>query len=105
MQSAEAEAATLVLTMLDGLSSSSNVLVIGITNRPELLDPALLRPGRLEVHLEVGLPPREERLEILQLHSAGLKAANCIQADLETVASKTRRYTGAELEAVCHVLK
>jgi len=89
-----------VLTMLDGLASSSNVLVIGITNRPELLDPALLRPGRLEVHLEVGLPSVAERLEILQLHSLGLREANYMRADLEALAAQTDYFTGAELESV-----
>eukprot|EP00656_Telonema_subtile_P025225 TRINITY_DN2731_c0_g1_i5.p1 TRINITY_DN2731_c0_g1~~TRINITY_DN2731_c0_g1_i5.p1 ORF type:complete len:378 (-),score=82.85 TRINITY_DN2731_c0_g1_i5:687-1820(-) len=89
-----------VLTMLDGLSSSSNVLVIGITNRPELLDPALLRPGRLEVHLEVGLPTEPERLEILELHCAKLQGSGYLTADLPSAAVLTEHFTGAEIESV-----
>eukprot|EP00658_Telonema_sp_P-2_P057069 TRINITY_DN45533_c0_g1_i1.p1 TRINITY_DN45533_c0_g1~~TRINITY_DN45533_c0_g1_i1.p1 ORF type:complete len:385 (+),score=100.95 TRINITY_DN45533_c0_g1_i1:80-1156(+) len=89
-----------VLTMLDGLSSCNNVLVIGITNRPELLDSALLRPGRLEVHLEVGLPSLEERIEILELHCGSLSTNGFLQADLQPIASQAANFTGAELESV-----
>jgi len=89
-----------VLTMLDGLHDCNNVLVVGITNRPELLDPALLRPGRLEVHLEVGLPTTAERLEVLQLKCAQLEEKGWLDVDLEAVAAATPYFSGAEIESV-----
>lgn len=51
--------------MIDGVDSLNNILVIGMTNRKDLLDEAVLRPGRLEVHIEIGLPNEEGRLQIL----------------------------------------
>ena len=69
-----ASAVNQILAKLDGVNALGNVLVIGTTNRRELLDPALLRPGRLEVQLEVPLPDREGRREILQIHFGPLRA-------------------------------
>lgn len=62
-----------ILSCLDGVQAISNILLIGMTNRRELLDPALLRPGRLEVQLEIPLPDREGRREILQIHFGALR--------------------------------
>ena len=61
-----------LLAKMDGIEQLQNVLVVGLTNRPELIEPALLRPGRLEVHVEVGLPDRGGRQRILEIHSARL---------------------------------
>lgn len=55
--------------MIDGVDSLNNILVIGMTNRKDLLDEALLRPGRLEVHIEIGLPDEEGRADILKIHT------------------------------------
>ena len=57
---------------MDGVEELQNVLVVGLTNRPELIEPALLRPGRLEVHVQVGLPDRAGRQRILEIHAARL---------------------------------
>ena len=65
-----------LLAKLDGVHSLPNVLMIGMTNRRELLDPALLRPGRLEVQIEIPLPDREARREILQIHFGALRRRN-----------------------------
>lgn len=62
-----------ILAKMDGINSIDNVLIIGLTNRRELLDEALLRPGRLEVQIEVPLPDREGRREILQIHFEALR--------------------------------
>jgi len=62
-----------ILAKLDGVNSLPNVLLIGMTNRPELLDDALLRPGRLEVQIEIPLPNKEGRREILQIHFNSLR--------------------------------
>ena len=58
-----------LLSKIDGVDSLNNVLVIGMTNRLEMIDEAMLRPGRLEVHLEIGLPEEAGRLQILQIHT------------------------------------
>lgn len=55
--------------MIDGVDSLNNILVIGMTNRLDLIDTAILRPGRFEVHVEVNLPNEEGRLEILNIHT------------------------------------
>ncbi len=55
--------------MIDGVNSLNNILIIGMTNRKDLMDEAILRPGRLEFHIEVGLPNEEGRLQILKIHT------------------------------------
>ena len=65
-----------LLAKLDGVNSLPNVLMIGMTNRRELLDPALLRPGRLEVQIEIPMPERSQRREILQIHFGALRKMN-----------------------------
>lgn len=89
----------LLLTKLDGLQESSNILVFGMTNRKELLDSALLRPGRFEVQIEIGLPDEAGRLEILKIHTREMRKHNFLQSDvdLEDVAKRAPRLSGAEL--------
>lgn len=59
--------------MIDGVKSLDNILVIGLTNRKDLIDEAVLRPGRLEVHIEVGLPDEAGRQQILAIHTEKLR--------------------------------
>eukprot|EP00505_MAST-04D_sp_SCG-Rhode-Island_P000286 Stramenopile-MAST_4_protein_286 len=91
-----------LLTQIDGLNRQNNLLVIGVTNRRDLLDEALLRPGRLEVHLEVGLPNEEGRLQILNVHTRDLYSQNMManDVDLGAVARSTMGFTGAEIEGL-----
>ncbi|ELQ75426.1 AAA+-type ATPase, partial [Trachipleistophora hominis] len=90
-----------LLSKMDGVESLNNILVIGMTNRMDLIDPALLRPGRFEIHVEIGLPNLEDRKEILEIHTAALKKNNVLDGvSLEEVAKQTNNYTGAELTAV-----
>uniref|UniRef100_A0A1X7VB22 Vesicle-fusing ATPase n=1 Tax=Amphimedon queenslandica TaxID=400682 RepID=A0A1X7VB22_AMPQE len=91
-----------LLTLLDGLSQSSNVLVIGMTNRKELMDPALLRPGRFEVQIEVGLPDEEGREEIFSIHTREMRESGILSTDvnLKELAANTTRFSGAEIAGV-----
>lgn len=95
-----------LLSKMDGVKQANNVLVVGLTNRPELLDPALLRPGRLEVQLRVELPDLKGRRDILRIHtrqmkqSGGLsKAAEDLLEDLgdKGLPASSDKFTGAEL--------
>jgi transitional endoplasmic reticulum ATPase len=85
-----------MLAELDGLEELRGVVVIGATNRPTLLDPALLRPGRFDELIYVPVPEQEGRLQILKIHTAGMPLASDV--DLERLAEATRGYTGADLE-------
>ncbi len=91
-----------LLTKLDGVASAPNVLVIGLTNRRDLLDDALLRPGRLEVQLEIGLPDLAGRAAILRIHTAAMSAAGLLAADVDVdaLAASARNFSGAELAGV-----
>jgi transitional endoplasmic reticulum ATPase len=84
---------------LDQLHGSFGVLVLGATNRPDMLEPALLRPGRFDYVLELSPPDVQERREILSLHAAGLPLADDV--DLDEIAARTDGCTGADLELVC----
>eukprot|EP00980_Cylindrotheca_fusiformis_P027987 scaffold22575_cov141-Cylindrotheca_fusiformis.AAC.18 len=95
-----------LLAKMDGVKEANNVLVVGLTNRPELLDPALLRPGRLEVQLRVELPDLEGRRDILRIHTRRMKEAGGLSPESITVLedlgkdgfpSRTEYFTGAEL--------
>ena len=77
-----ASAVNQILSKLDGVEALDNVLLIGMTNRKELLDPALLRPGRLEVHIEIPLPDENSRREILQIQFGQLRALGRLSAPL-----------------------
>jgi transitional endoplasmic reticulum ATPase len=88
-----------LLTEMDGIEPLTNVVVIAATNRPDILDPALLRPGRFDRLIYVPPPDRKARLEILKIHTRKMPLADDV--DLEAIAEKTEGYTGADLEAVC----
>ncbi|KAK6132673.1 hypothetical protein DH2020_033589 [Rehmannia glutinosa] len=113
-----------LLTKIDGVESLNNVLLIGMTNRKDLLDEALLRPGRLEVQVEISLPDENGRLQILQIHTNKMKESSYLAPDvnLEEIvylkgrdyedsslrnavylkgrAARTKNYSGAELEVI-----
>ncbi|SFC05130.1 transitional endoplasmic reticulum ATPase [Halobiforma haloterrestris] len=88
-----------LLTELDGLEELEDVVVVAATNRPDLIDDALLRPGRLDRHVEVAEPDEEARREILEIHTRDRPLADDV--DLADLAAETAGYTGADLEAVC----
>lgn len=91
-----------LLTKIDGPNILNNILVIGMTNRKDMLDSALLRPGRLEVHIEIGLPDEEGRGQILKIHTAHMKKQNVLGTDvnMEEIAQRTKNYSGAEIEGL-----
>ncbi len=88
-----------LLTEMDGIEPLTNVVVIAATNRPDILDPALLRPGRFDRLIYVPPPDKKARLEILKIHTRKMPLAEDV--DLEVIAEKTEGYTGADLEALC----
>ena len=87
-----------LLTEMDGLEGLDGVVVIGATNRPTLLDPALLRPGRFDELIYVPVPDHRGRLHILRVHTARVPLAEDVR--LEGLADRTHGYTGADLEAL-----
>jgi len=88
-----------LLALMDGMSDRGQVIVLGATNRPESLDPALRRPGRFDREIEIGVPNVEGRLEILQIHTRGMPLADDI--DLQDLAAELHGYTGADIKALC----
>lgn len=88
-----------LLTLMDGLKSRGQVVVIGATNRPDSLDQALRRPGRFDREIEIGVPDAEEREEILEIHTRNMPLAEDI--DLHKIASTTHGFVGADLESLC----
>lgn len=98
---------TTILTMLDGTMedgkpSPGNILFIAMTNRKDVLDPALLRPGRLEVQLEIGLPDLKGRHEIFKIHTATMVKNGLLSPDVNLLelATKAKNYSGAEIEGL-----
>jgi transitional endoplasmic reticulum ATPase len=87
-----------LLAVMDGLESRGKVVVIGATNRPDALDPALRRPGRFDREIEIGVPNREARLEVLQIHARGMPLAEDV--NLEKLADITHGFVGADLAAL-----
>ena len=85
-----------ILAEMDGLEELQNVVLIGATNRPTLIDPALLRPGRFDELIYVGPPDTAGRRRILAIHTKGMPLADDV--DLESLAKRTERFTGADLE-------
>ena len=88
-----------LLALMDGLESRGQVIVIGATNRPNALDPALRRPGRFDREIEIGIPDKKGRKEILQIHTRGMPLASDVS--LDKLAEMTKGYTGADLAALC----
>ena len=88
-----------LLALMDGLKSRGKVIVIGATNQPGLLDPALRRGGRFDREIEIGIPDRGGRFEILQIHTRGMPLAKDV--DLDRLADITHGFVGADLEAIC----
>lgn len=88
-----------LLAELDGFKDKKNVKIIAATNRIDILDPALLRPGRFDRIIEVDLPDEEGRLQILKIHTQGMKLDKKVA--LESIAALTDGASGAELKAVC----
>ncbi|XP_032019833.1 vesicle-fusing ATPase isoform X2 [Pan troglodytes] len=91
-----------LLSKIDGVEQLNNILVIGMTNRPDLIDEALLRPGRLEVKMEIGLPDEKGRLQILHIHTARMRGHQLLSADVDIkeLAMETKNFSGAELEGL-----
>ncbi|UCC57998.1 MAG: CDC48 family AAA ATPase [Candidatus Bathyarchaeum sp.] len=87
-----------LLALMDGLAGRGNLIVIGATNRPEALDPALRRPGRFDREIEIGVPDKKGRFEILQIHTRGMPLSKDV--DLKKLAKMTHGYTGADLAAL-----
>jgi len=88
-----------LLALMDGLESRGQVIVIGATNRPNALDPALRRPGRFDREIEIGVPDRDGRREILQIHTRGMPLAEDV--NLDELAERTHGFVGADLAALC----
>ncbi|KAL3269922.1 hypothetical protein HHI36_008979 [Cryptolaemus montrouzieri] len=91
-----------LLSKIDGVEQLNNILVIGMTNRRDMIDEALLRPGRLEVQIEISLPDENGRFEILNIHTARMKHYKKIHSDVDNkeLATLTKNFSGAELEGL-----
>ncbi|MFC4552161.1 MULTISPECIES: CDC48 family AAA ATPase [Halorussus] len=87
-----------LLTELDGIEALNDVFVMGATNRPDVIDPALLRPGRLEKNIYVPIPDVDARRAIFAVHTRGVPAADDV--DLDALAEETEGYTGGDIEAI-----
>lgn len=87
-----------LLTLMDGIESRGKLVVIGASNRPNALDPALRRPGRFDREIEIGIPDQEGRLEILQIHTRGMPLTDDV--DLEDLSKITHGFVGADLESL-----
>jgi vesicle-fusing ATPase len=93
-----------LLSKIDGVDSLNNILIIGMTNRKDMIDDAILRPGRLELHIEITLPNEEGRVQILNIHTASMKTNKRIAQSaidqLPALAAMTKNFTGAEIEGL-----
>jgi len=88
-----------LLAMMDGLKERGAVVVIGATNREEAIDPALRRPGRFDREIEIGVPDRSDRIEILQIHVQNMPLSDDI--NLESLADRMHGFVGADVNALC----
>ncbi|KEI42172.1 uncharacterized protein L969DRAFT_84044 [Mixia osmundae IAM 14324] len=88
-----------LLSKMDGVDQLNNILLIGMTNRMDMIDEALLRPGRLEVHMEISLPDDKGRLQILKIHTAKIFKNGIMESDVDVneLASLTKNFSGAEI--------
>ena len=87
-----------LLTLMDGIEARGKLVVIGATNRPNAIDPALRRPGRFDREIEIGIPDQEGRFDILQIHTRGMPLTEDV--NLESIAKVTHGFVGADLEAL-----
>ncbi|MEM4246379.1 MAG: CDC48 family AAA ATPase [Candidatus Bathyarchaeia archaeon] len=88
-----------LLSLMDGMGSRGNIIVIGATNRPNAIDPALRRPGRFDREIEIGVPDKQGRYEILQIHTRNMPLDGDV--DLRRLSEMTHGYTGADLSSLC----
>ncbi len=88
-----------ILAELDGIEKLEKVVVIGATNRPDMIDPALLRPGRFDKLIYIGIPDKEQRKRIFEIHTKKMPLAKDV--DLDKLVEKTDGYTGADIAALC----
>ena len=88
-----------LLALMDGLTDRGNVVVLGATNRPDSVDPALRRPGRFDREMEISVPNIDGRIEILQIHTRGMPIGKDV--DLKKLASELHGYTGADIKSLC----
>jgi len=88
-----------LLAKMDGVEQLNNILIIGMTNRKDMIDEALLRPGRLEVHMEISLPDQHGRVQILNIHTSKMRENHLLapDVDIEELASLTKNFSGAEI--------
>ncbi len=87
-----------LLSLMDGMGSRGNIIVIGATNRPNAIDPALRRPGRFDREIEIGVPDKQGRFEILQIHTRAMPLAQDV--DLKRLSEITHGYTGADIASL-----
>ena len=87
---------------MDGVDQLNNILIIGMTNRLDMIDEALLRPGRLEVHMEISLPDERGRFQILNIHTAKMRTNGVMDSDVDLVelAQLTKNFSGAEINGL-----
>ena len=88
-----------LLSLMDGMGARGNVIVIGATNRPNAIDPALRRPGRFDREIEIGVPDKAGRYEALQIHARNMPLSEDV--DLKRLADVTHGYTGADIASLC----
>jgi len=88
-----------LLTLMDGMKARAHLVVIGATNRPNTIDPALRRFGRFDREVDIGVPDENGRLEVVRIHTKNMKLADDV--DLEAVAKQTHGFVGADLAALC----
>ncbi|KPI34791.1 Vesicular-fusion protein sec18 [Cyphellophora attinorum] len=88
-----------LLSKLDGVDQLNNILLIGMTNRKDMIDDALLRPGRLEVHMEISLPDEHGRQQILNIHTTKMRTNGVMDSDVDLaeLAKQTKNFSGAEI--------
>ncbi len=88
-----------LLSLMDGMGSRGNIIVIGATNRPNAIDPALRRPGRFDREIEIGVPDKAGRYEVLQIHTRNMPLAEDVE--LKRLSDVTHGYTGADIASLC----
>eukprot|EP00127_Corallochytrium_limacisporum_P002855 Clim_evm34s142 gene=Clim_evmTU34s142 len=91
-----------LLSKIDGVEALNNILVIGMTNRKDMIDEALIRPGRLEVQMEISLPDEKGRIQILKIHTSKMRQNDVLDGDvdIDELAGLTKNFSGAEIEGL-----